>query len=259
MNTKKTFYPILVFIVLNLVAHKVQGQLVNIESKRMHTDSLRFVLTGDLLLNYNKNNDQYVLQIGTNIATQFKSKNLKTIYFVVGDYSLVKSQEQDFQNSWFFHVRYNRELSNLLRLEAFIQNQNNTRLTVTQRNLTGAGLRLKFLSKEYTRAYFGNAYMYEIETIASISQKLYNHRNSSYISINQTFDKSSLTITGTLYFQPLYRSISNHRVLTQVKAGIPLSKYISLSATYNYFYTNFSSVLKDDKSSTINIGFTLKI
>lgn len=259
MKIKFLFSNILTILLAPCLFFGVYAQLVNIESKRMQTDSVRFVLTGDLLFNYTENNDEYVLQVGSNLTTQFKSKDLKKIYFIVGDYNLVKSQEQDFQNSWFFHARYNQELSDLLRLEAFIQNQSNTRLTVTNRNLVGTGIRLKLISQDFTRVYFGNSYMYEIETIESISEKFYNHRNSSYLSINRSFEKLNLDITGTLYFQPLYRDLSDHRVLAQLKAGVPLTNTISLSALYNYFYTNFSSDLDDDRSSNINIGFTLKI
>jgi len=250
---------LLSLFVLPAFFSEVYGQLVNIESKRMQTDSLRFVFTGDLLFNYTKNNSEYVLQIGSNITAQFKSKNLKKIYFLIGDYTLVQSQTQDFQNSWFLHARYNQQLSSLLRLEAFIQNQNNTKLTVTQRNLIGAGIRLKLISKEYWTLYFGNSYMYEIETIASTQETFYNHRNSSYASLNRSFEKLNLIVAGTLYFQPLYNNIGDHRILVQCKANVPLSEKISLSALYNYFYTNFSSELLSDRSANINIGCTLKI
>ena len=235
------------------------AQLVNIESKRMHTDSIRFVLNSDLLFDYTDNNGAYILQIASNLSAQFKSKDLKSIYFLVGNVDLIRSKNEDFQNSYFMHARFNQKLSDLVRLELFVQNQNNKKLTITERNLLGLGFRLKLLATDKTRAYFGNSYMYEIEAIESTDQKFFNHRNSSYLSINQSFKKLNLDITGTLYFQPLYDHIANHRILSQFKAEVPLTKRISLSALYNYSVINFDSSLEDDRASNISFGFTLNI
>ncbi len=94
---------ILIFLLFGFTS---QAQLVNIEAKRMHTDSTRFVLKSDLLFNYTDNNEQYVLQFNSNISTQLKSKDLDKIYFLVLNYSLVRTEEKAIQNSWFLHGRY---------------------------------------------------------------------------------------------------------------------------------------------------------
>ncbi|MGB5553112.1 MAG: DUF481 domain-containing protein [Flavobacteriaceae bacterium] len=243
-------------LLLTFVCLTAKGQLVNIESKRMQRDSVRFALKSDILFDYTDNNGNYILKIGSNLTTQLKSKDLKKIYFFIGNYNLIRSKDQDFQNSWFLHLRYNHKLTNLFRLEAFVQNQNNTLLTITSRNLVGAGIRLKFISSETTKAYFGNSYMYEIEKIDETDQQFYNHRNSSYLSINQSFNKTRLDVTGTVYFQPLYRYIGNHRILCQVKTELPITNVISLSALYNYFYSSFSPNAEDDRSSNLSFGLT---
>ena len=253
-----SFFRTLIFIfIFQTIGQNAYGQLVNIESKRMQKDSTRFALKSDILANYTDNNGDYIFQIGSNITTQLKSEDLKKIYFFIGNYNLIRSQDQDFQNSWFFHLRYNQKLSELFRLEAFIQNQNNKLLTITSRNLIGAGIRLKLFSTETTKAYFGNAYMYEIEKIDITNELFYNHRNSSYFSINQSFKKTRLDLTGTLYFQPLYKYIANHRILCQLKTELPITKVISLSALYNYFYSSFSPTAENDRSSNLSFGFTL--
>lgn len=235
------------------------GQLVNIESKRMQQDSIRFALKSDVLFDYTDTNGDYIFQIGSNLTTQFKSKDLNKIYFFIGNYKLIRSEDQDFQNSWFFHFRYNQKLSNLFRFEAFVQNQNNTLLTIINRNLIGVGIRLKFISNETTKAYFGNSYMYEIEKIDLTNQQFYNHRNSSYLSISQSFKKTRFDLTGTVYFQPLYRYISNYRVLCQVKAELPITKTISFSTLFNYFYNSFEPNTDSDKSSNLSFGLTFTI
>jgi hypothetical protein len=250
---------IIVCISLVCTPKIINAQLVNIEAKRMQRDSVRFALKSDLLFDYTDNNGDYILQIGSNLTTQFKSKDLNKIYFFIGNYNLIRSKDQDFQNSWFFHIRYNQKLSDLFRLEAFIQNQNNTLLTITSRNLIGAGIRLKFISKENTKAYFGNAYMYEVERIADTDENFYNHRNSSYLSVTHSLVKANLDFAGTLYFQPLYRYMGNHRVLAQLKAEMPITNTLSLSALYNYFYSSFSTTRDVDRSSNLGIGFTFTL
>jgi hypothetical protein len=237
----------------------LNAQLVNIESKRMQSDSVRFALKSDLLFDYTDNNGDYIFQIGSNLTTQYKSKDLKKIYFFIGNYQLIRSGDRDFGNSWFFHLRYNQKLSSLFRIEAFIQNQNNALLTITSRNLVGAGIRLKLISSETTKIYLGNAYMYEIEKIKATGQQFYNHRNSSYLSVTQAFKRTALDLTGTVYFQPLYANLNNHRILLQLKAELPITKVLSLSALYNYFYSSFSTVEDSDRSSNLSIGFTFNI
>ncbi len=249
----------LFFLFFCSVYSVVNAQLVNIESKRMQKDSVRFALKSDVLFDYTDNNGDYILEVGANLTTQLKSKDLKKILFFIGNYDLIRSKQQDFQNSWFFHLRYNQKLSNLFRLEAFIQNQNNTLLTITSRNLIGAGIRLKVISTEATKMYLGNSYMYEIEKNYLTDQQFFNHRNSSYLSLSYTFKKTKLDLTGTVYFQPLYDNIGNHRILNQIKAELPLSKIVSLSALYNYFYSSFSVSTDIDRSSKLSIGLTFSI
>ena len=242
-----------------LFFYNANAQLVNIESKRMQKDSVRFALKSDLLFNYTDNNGAYILAIGSNITTQVKSKDLRKILFFIGNYNLIRSKDEDFQNSYFFHLRYNHKITDFLRLEGFIQNQNNTLLTISNRNLAGAGVRLKLVSEENTRVYFGNAYMYEIETLEDTGERLYNHRNSSYLSATYAFPKTRLDFTGTVYFQPLYRYIANHRVLSQLKAEMPLTGHLSISALYNYSYSSFSTTSESDRSSNLKLGLTFSL
>ncbi|MDB2606615.1 DUF481 domain-containing protein [Zobellia sp.] len=251
---------ILVFIgVVLLSICSSNAQLVNIESQRMQRDSVRFVLKSDLLFNYTDNNGDYILQIGSNLATQIKSKDLKKILFFTGNYNLIRSKDVDFQNSYFFHLRYNQKITDFFRLEAFVQNQNNTLLAISKRNLVGAGFRLKLISKKNAKVYFGNAYMYEIEELEDTGELFYNHRNSSYLSATYSFPKTRLDVTGTAYYQPLYRYIANHRVLGQLKAEMPLTMHLSVSALYNYFFSSFDSTSESDRSSNLNLGLTFSL
>lgn len=248
------------FILLTLLFTSfLHAQLVNIESKRMQTDSIRFVLRSDFSFSYDNYNGDYIYRIGSSLSSQVKSKDLKKIYFLLGNYNLIRSEAQDFQNTWFLHLRYNQKLSNLFRFEAFLQSQNNQLLAINSRNLLGVGLRFKLVSKELVRLYLGNAYMYEEEKSDAFSTKEYNHRNSTYLSISATIAESNVSITNTVYFQPLYKDFKDYRILEQLKIDVPLSKVLSLYTLLDYYHDNITPSGGSQFSTNISVGLGIRI
>lgn len=253
------FFRVLMLVSIVCSLQTVHAQLVNIESQRMQVDSVRFVLKSDLLFDYANNNGDYLSQFTGNISTQLKSKDLNRIYMFLGSYNTERSNDQDFQNSWFLHLRYNQKLSELFRIEAFVQDQYNALLTINKRMLVGAGLRFKFISTPSVKAYFGNAYMYENEEIDTSGQEFYNHRNSSYVSVSLSFSESKLNLTNTVYFQPKYNDIGNHRIFEQLQAEFPINKTVSFTTRFTYFYNSFSVNGENDYSADLSLGLTINI
>lgn len=245
-----------VFLVACSCAQLAHSQLVNIESKRMQTDSVRFALKADALLNYSNQNGETYFATGTNVTTQFKSKDLEKIFFLVGNYNLVRAAGNDFQNSWFLHARYNQKLSQLLRAEGFIQYQQNQLLVIDSRFLLGAGVRMKVLSGEHLGAYLGNAAMYEIEQSTDFDQQNHNFRHSAYFSLTYSPKDIGVNLINTLYFQPLYKSLANHRVLEQFKIEVPVSRVISISGTFNYSLISVTPAGTRDYTSNVLFGLT---
>ncbi|WP_181855260.1 DUF481 domain-containing protein [Winogradskyella sp. KYW1333] len=247
-------------ILINLIVYDIQGQ-VNIESQRMQLDSVRFAFRGDVLFNYSNTNGDYLFQIRPSLTTSFKSKDLRKIFFVMGNYNLIRSKDVDFQNSWFFHIRYNQKLSQVFRLEGFIQNQNNELFTINSRNLMGAGIRLKFIDSKVFNGYFGNSYMYEIEKVDILDETYYRHRHNSYLSLTFNLknkdDKPVLELTNTTYFQPLYSDFGNHRILQELRADMPLNSYLSLSAQFDYLLNSFAPTGEQDSSAYLSFGLSV--
>ena len=235
------------------------GQLINIESKRMQTDSTRFIFRGDLGFNHNNNDGQYLYQINSNLSTQFKSKNLRKIYFLIGDVSLIRSEEKDFENSWFLHFRYNQEITNLFRIEGFIQSQNNKILDVNARNLIGAGIRFKFISYKDFRVYLGSAYMLEQEQSDFLNEKFNNHRYSSYLSLSFNVPQSHLSISNTIYYQPLLKDFADFRVFEQFKMTAKISKNLSMFFLFDYYYDSNTPRERKQYSTQSSIGFGLSL
>ena len=257
LKTYISFIFISIIAILNL--SKSMAQLVNIESKHMQTDSIRFALKADLMGKYVDNNGSYLYSVRSAITSQLKTKDLKKIFFLVGDYKVIRTKGKDFQNSWFAHLRYNQKITNLFRIEAFIQDQNNQLLEINSRKLIGGGVRLKLISENNFKAYFGNSYMYETEKSDRSDKRYYNHRNSSYLSLSFHFVKSKLSLTNTSYFQPLYEDFSNYRILEQFRADLPISKYLSLITVFNYFINSKTPSGDTDTSSSTNFGLSVRI
>jgi len=265
----KTKIPLL-FIGVIFSFHFLNAQVVNIESLRMKTNDLRSLLLSNIDFSYSNNNGNYYYDIGTGIGATFKSKNRENIYFAVGNYNLIRSEGEDFQNKWFIHLRYNHEFTDVFRTELFAQSQSNQVLDVNSRNLIGAGLRLKFvllkasdLEKNDTglRFYLGTAYMYEVEKSDAINSSLYNHRHSSYLSFSGHIPKTALSVTNTLYYQPLYENFSDYRLTNQLQFNISLNEKntLSFNTTFNYSYDSNTPLNRSEFSSYIKFGFGLRL
>jgi hypothetical protein len=246
------------------------AQVVNVESLRMKTNDLSTLLLSNINFSYSNNNGYYFYNIGAGIGATFKSKNRENVYFVVGNYNLIRSENEDFQNNWFIHLRYNHEFTNLLRAEMFAQSQENQVLDVNSRNLIGAGLRLKFVflkasdtDKNDTgiRFYLGNAYMYEIEKSDAINTSSINHRHSSYFSLSGHIPKTALSVTNTLYYQPLYKNFSDYRLTNQLQFNIALNakQTLSFNTTFNYSYDSNTPLNRSEFSSYIKFGFGIRL
>ena len=246
-------------IILIFVSETLSAQIINIEGRRMQTDSIRFVLNNDLSFSFDSIDDDEIYQLTNELSTQFKSKDLKKIYFLIGNYNLISSAGSDLRNSLLLHLRFNYKLSPLFRLETFVQSQYNEFSNINRRNLVGAGLRFKLISKEKAALYIGNSYMYEHEKINVINTKYYNHRNSSYLSFNATISKSNIDILNTVYYQPLYEDFSNYRILNQFKIEIPISDKFSINTIFNYTYLSKTDLYEKQSTANLSVGLGLNL
>lgn len=245
---------ILLFCFLGLFPALLSAQLVNIESKRMQTDSVRFALNADFSFNHTNNDGARINQVDAAVTSQVKSKDLRKIYFFLGNYKLIDSEDGNLQNAWFLHARFNYQFSKLLRFETFLQGQYNQLLIVEQRNLIGAGLRLKWVDKERFSGYAGNSYMYEVEYSDKAGTTHYNHRNSTYLTLSYTPKTERFSISNTVYYQPLYRDFDDYRILEQFRLDVPLSNWFKVFTIYNYYFDSQTPLNTKEYTSNLNFG-----
>ena len=279
-----------------IVSTSVYSQVINIESLRMHTDSVRFVLKDNLRFSYNSNNGNSNYFIGNSLGTQIKSKDYNKIYLILGDYSILRSEGNNLRNSWYFHFRFNSKLekifkSKMVRLEAFAQHQYNENLIINYRNLAGIGLRLKLntsknetendsISKynkatiEYNklnpdrpfkilnpvlRFYFGLAYMYEEEKSDSFDKRFNNNRSSSYLSFNYTFANGSATILNTIYYQPLFSDFGDYRISEDFQVSFKLTESLNINGNFSYYVDSVTPKGVKDYASNLSLGLGLTL
>lgn len=242
---------LLLFLLLPFLG---QAQLVNIETKRLQTDSTRFVLNADFAFNHSNNDGVSVNQINGTLTTQLKSKDLKKTYLFLGNYRLIDADEGNLQNSWFLHTRFNYKFNQLLRFEAFLQGQYNQLLVVEQRNLVGAGLRLKWMNRENFSGYLGNSYMYEVEYSDRAGTTEYNHRNSTYLSVSYLSKSKNFSVTNTVYYQPLYKNLKDYRLLEQFRLDIPLAEWFKVFTIYDYYFDSKTPLNTREYTSQLQIG-----
>lgn len=209
------------------------SQVVNIESKRMRTDTVGW--SGDAEANFQlAKNTQSIFDLGSKLHFQFKQKNY--LFLFLNEYRLIKGGDTKFVNSAFAHVRYNQKITKeLLRLEVFTQLQYNGALDVGLRWLAGTGPRFKIYDGDMFRAYFAALYMYEYEENVLKTIILRKHRISSYITF--TIDLGTLEFVHTSYYQPNIKSFrKDYRYTSQSDLSIKITKNLKFVTGFNYRY-----------------------
>jgi len=229
---KRSFLRLLMILPLSMLAKCSFSQIVNMESKRYQTDTTGWA--GSVGGNFSLTNyGQKVYAVNANAHAQYKSK--KSLYLFLGGYGFLKGDNQSFIDHSFLHFRYNYKLSNLVRLEAFTQIQQNMVTKIQFRYLVGAGPRFKLVGKEKLRLYFGSLPMYEIEKETGKASRIYDWRCSSYLSLTFLPNKQT-ELTTTTYYQPVLFDIGDYRLLNQSTFKISASKRISVVISWNYQY-----------------------
>jgi hypothetical protein len=214
-----------------------RGQIVNIESRRMQTDSVRWAGSFQMALLLNSTNGKNIFTIRGNTAAQLKSKNYRHLWLGVVNYDFAKADEDNFVNNFFVHLRYNYKWTNWLRWELFAQTQANEPLGFDYRHLVGTGPRFKIVLDKNNDIYLGTAVMYEREQTIPPESALREHlRSSSYLSFDFRIPKINGSVTSTTYFQPLFTAFADHRIMTETRFRFMITNKWNVYTIFNYYY-----------------------
>jgi hypothetical protein len=229
------------------------AQIVNIESKRMQTDTIGWSGSLGTTFSFTKN-VQEVLNLNANAHVQYKTEN--SLYLFLADYNLLKGDQQELANNMFYHLRYNRRVNNWLRWEVFNQWQQNAVTGIRLRTLFGTGPRFKIHSSERFRLYAATAAMYEYEE-EQMKPAVFHRdlRSSSYLSFSYT-PNPVFEIVSTSFYQPLFNQLNDYRIMNQIALNIKLTRRLLVTTSWDYLYDAFPAGNNPGSNFTLTNGFT---
>lgn len=239
----------LLFVSLLLINIFAAAQIVNIETRRLQSDTTGW--KGSLGANFSLiKNTQQIVSINTNAHLQYKAP--KDLYLLLANYTLLRRNNQSLAQNMFYHLRYNRKLNDWVRWEAFTQWQQNAVTNIDLRLLAGTGPRFKLVDNEKLKLYAATAAMYEYEKEKTDPLKQHRDlRSSNYVSFTYV-PRPSIEIISTTFYQPLYRHIKDFRLLNQISVHYKWSKHFSITTSWDYLYDAFPAT----GTPLINYTFT---
>jgi len=236
MNSTTTLYGIVRLIAcIGIILYSNQiiyAQIINIESRRMATDTTGWAGDIGIAVSASKNALSYFTFNGKG-HLQFKTEN--DIWLGIVDYNMVHAGGEDFGKSGFGHLRYNRKLSQLVRFEVFTQGQFNEVSKIDVRYLNGVGFRFKLSQFERAKFYYGITYMNEYEEIIDEAVINKDHRLSSYFSFTLAPEKG-ITLSNTTYIQPLFNDFQDYRLSNDTRLYFKITGRLNFVTTFHYLY-----------------------
>ena len=248
----------ILWLFLLIIVHTLSyGQLVNIENQRVQSDSVRIVTIIDLQYNYQNNNNEELSLVNFSGTHQYKTKNLKNYFLLLGniDYSLANGEE--LSNSGLIHFRYNRKLNKKLRLEAFTQYQYNKILGVESRNLIGIGPRYKINKSKKNVLYIGSLLMQEFEKASDNTKTMSYQRLSNYFSLSIKNKAKTLELTSVVYYQPNINFWEDYRLSSQTNLAFNITSRLQFVNSINYGYDSYAPSNVSKKNIILSNGLKM--
>jgi hypothetical protein len=232
-----------------------RAQIVNIESKRMQSDTTGWMGSAGASFALIKN-VQEVLSINANAHLQYKTN--KNLYLLLTNYNLLRGNGKKYTDNMFYHLRFNHKLNNIVRWEVFTQWQQDVISDIGLRILAGTGPRFKLHDSPKFRVYAATAAMYEYEK-EKIEPPVFHRdlRSSSYISF--TYEPSEhFEVVSTTFYQPLFRQLDDFRIFNQLSFNFKAGKHTTFITSWNYLYDAFPAGISPHINYSISNGISYK-
>jgi len=214
-----------------------------------------------LSLSFTKNTND-IFNISTNVAIGYNGG--ENLWMLISNINLLKIEDDSFQNSGVQHFRYNREISDRIAFEAFLQGQYDQVYAIDFRGLSGMGPRFELTKeketsditentdkKQRSRIFLGTLIMYEYERASEVESNIIRRdfRSSNYLSFS-LFPSDQVSIISTTYFQPRIERLKDFRVSSEINLSIGFSSKkeneekgfwdkLSLNISFSYNYDAF--------------------
>jgi hypothetical protein len=247
-----------IFCVCFLTAAAAGAQIVNIESKRMQTDSVGWKGSLNASMSLTQNTTKiFGASVGAHL--QYKTSNDQGLWLILGQYGFLKSGGQKFISNSLGHIRYNRKVNNVIRWEVFGQLQYNLITKIKLRSLLGTGPRFRIVKKEKFRLYAACLFMYENEKELTTPVVRHNDlRNSSYVSFT-IIPKDNIQIISTTFYQPLLKKFNDYRMLNQVVFAVEATKGFTMTLNWEYLYDSSPAGVAPRTTYSFSAGVAHKL
>ncbi len=207
------------------------AQIVNTESQRMQSDS---GWMGNMGTSFSlTRNTQQVLNIDALAHVQHQTA--KDLWLFLVNYELLKTDSETLASSMLMHLRYNHKVTKRMKWEGFVQLQKDSVIGIDFRLLIGTGPRFSLRETNQFKLYAGTSAMYEYEKETDHSTRHRNIRSSNYVSLSYVPNKI-LEIDNAIFYQPLYHSPKDFRLLNELHVDIKTSKHFSITTNIYYLY-----------------------
>lgn len=248
MNFFRIVFPLLLVV----AGMPARAQIVNVESRRIQTDTTGWAGSFGGNINLSKNVEQV---FSASAFAHLQYKNSRNLYLFLGDYSFLKGAQKKYTDNTFFHLRYNHKFSDLVRWEVFTQLQTNKITKIDNRFLAGTGPRFKLSGTGMLHVYLGVLFMYEYEReLVDPPVAHHNVRNSSYLAFTLK-PTGNLEIISTTFYQPRLDRWSDFRILNQESVNLAITQKLSATINWNYLYDQFPVPGVPQSNYTFSTGF----
>jgi len=248
---KRFFLLVILVFSLNLT----YAQIVNVESLRRISDTSKWSGSASLDIGLIKNT-QSIFKITNSLRLQYNTR--KNLYLFINDLKLEQIEDNSFVNKGIQHIRYNRKITERLKLEVFAQSQYDAISDIKFRGLLGLGPRFKLSKSKDYRFYLGTLLMFEHEESSDKTiDILRDFRGSVYFSYS-LYPLENISLVSTTYYQPLLKQFSDFRISNQTSLGIKVLKNLlfKTSFTYNFDANPIIGIPKTQYELTNGIVYT---
>jgi hypothetical protein len=219
------------------------GQILNLHKRNFENDSVKWV--GNVELKFS------IIKQETSVSSlSFKVNTIhffdKNSIFLIGQSSFATKNSEAILNDGYAHLRFvfNRKMK--ISQEFFVQTQYNNIRGLSNRNLGGAGLRIRLSQKEAITWFLGVGLLYEAEDWDTETESITTNylKNSNYIGIfgspGDTFHYNAI-----IYYQARFDAYFNPRLSGEINLNFKISNILAFTSSFNFFYDSAPEVSVD--------------
>jgi hypothetical protein len=208
---------------------------INTERFRQDTDSSGFSGNADISATAMTGNTDFQL---VTLGSRLNQNWSKSYTFLVMDGGLGWNNGERFFDQALAHLRHVVTLNDLLQQETFLQYDFNKKRKLLQRELLGAGVRLRLFKTDIIKLRTGLAYMLEKERYSlprrtRHGDQVYVQRLSSYLTCEIRMQKIVRLLTVS-YYQPRFDDWTDYKFLSENMLIVDVGKHLDITNSVNF-------------------------